>query len=143
MKRAAAVLFLVTVGICGLAAGTTTPRERLAWLGMGVRPIRDKSGQRLLHVERVTPAGPADRAGLRPGDLITEFGGAALQVGDDLDFLMFVAEHKPKDRLPVTFVRYGVMNKVMIIFGEMPESARAAWYSGLEAAKIRRRAREH
>ena len=134
MKRVRRVCFLVAL----LASSTVADSKRLAWLGMGVRPLRENSGRRVLHIDRVTPDGPAAHAGLHAGDIITDFGGGALQIGDDLDFLLFVGDHKPGDRIAETYVRYGAVARATLTFGVMPEAARPSWYQGLDIARRKR-----
>ncbi len=108
------------------------------WLGVGVTPQRDASGKRFLHVQRVVPGGPCDRAGIRPGDLVIAIGGTSLQIGDDLDFLLFVADRKPGERLPFRIVRDGERKDVIVIVAALPESARAAWDRALHVAREKR-----
>jgi S1-C subfamily serine protease len=132
MQRAAAVL-ISAVLLAGAAREPVLP-----WLGMGIRSFRDPSGQRFLHVDLVAPGGPAERAGIRPGDIITYAGGAALQVGHDLDFLMFLAQHKPGDRLPLRIVRYGQQRDAVVVFAAMPASVRSAWNQTVDAARRKR-----
>jgi S1-C subfamily serine protease len=54
-------------------------------------------------VAAVEPAGPAERAGLREGDVIVAFGGRPVESVDDLHRLL--AEHQVGVRSPVTILR--------------------------------------
>nr|BFE83409.1 hypothetical protein GCM10020093_060100 [Planobispora longispora] len=56
-------------------------------------------------VPPVTPGGAADKAGLKPGDVILEVNGLALQGGDEL--IALVRGRAPGDRLEVKFQRGG------------------------------------
>jgi S1-C subfamily serine protease len=137
MKRAIvlAALFFALVQHSALVAGDQKP---LPWLGMGVRPFTSGTGQRLLHVERTTPAGPSERAGIRPGDIITTVGGTSLRFDDDLAFLLFIGERKPGERLRFSIVRAGSSQTITVTIGVMPETSRGAWEQGLRTARQKR-----
>jgi putative serine protease PepD len=66
-------------------------------------------------VAAVSPGGPAARAGLRPGDVITRF--ASQQVGNATALLDAVRSRQPGDRVTVTFTRRGVSRTVMLTLG--------------------------
>jgi S1-C subfamily serine protease len=61
----------------------TVGRVRRSWLGVAAQ-------NRARHVEvmRVEPAGPADRAGARPGDFILSLGGQSVESLDDLQRIL-------------------------------------------------------
>jgi S1-C subfamily serine protease len=132
MKLLIAVL---AVAFTGVAPGGDRP---LPWLGMSIRSFKENSGQRLLHVDHVVPKSPADIAGVRPGDLIAEFGGSILRIGDDLDFLNFLAQHKPGEREHIRLIRKGQTIDLTLTFGKMPDEVRPAWYRTVEAARRKR-----
>ncbi len=71
----------------------------------------------------VLRGGPASRAGLERGDVVTHFG--ARRVRSVQDLLYAVAEAKPKDRVEVSFVRDGKPDKVTLEVAERPDSKRA------------------
>ena len=64
----------------------TEGRVRRAFLGVGVvtRGVQDGSGGAGTQVESVAQNSPAERAGLRPGDLIVGFGDDPIRSTDDL-----------------------------------------------------------
>src|SRR5256885_8480274 len=139
MKRALAVLsglFLIALG--SSAQLLNDGKRPFPWLGMGIRSFRDPSGQRFLHVDHIASGGPAELAGVQPGDIVTEIGGSVLRVGDDLDFLMFLAQHKPGDRLPLRIARYGRTLNIVVRFASMPESVRPAWNQTVSVARRKR-----
>ena len=94
-------------------------RVRRAYLGVVVVPApvapvwRPKLGGRAtgLRVASVVSAGPADRAGLRAGDLLLNAGGHPVATAQDLQRLMFAeAIGHP---LPVTVMRNGALVDVI------------------------------
>ncbi|MET9802217.1 trypsin-like peptidase domain-containing protein [Streptomyces sp. NPDC006368] len=53
----------------------------------------------------VTPGGPAAKAGVRPGDVITKVDGQRVHSGEEL--IVKIRAHRPGDRLQLTLVRGG------------------------------------
>ena len=67
-------------------------RVRVAWPGMSVRPVTEYLAQRLafrdlggLLVSKVEPSGPAERAGVRPGDRIRSVNGQEIRSMEDAE----------------------------------------------------------
>ena len=132
MRRLLLLTLLIAATIT--AAPRPSPPQQ-PWLGMAIRPFRDQTGARMLHVERVTPKGPSDRAGVRPGDLIVRIDGESFQHIDDLDVLMFIGRLQPGQRLRLDLIRAGAPRVVTLSVGAMPESARAGWETALRNAR--------
>ncbi|MFE7839651.1 trypsin-like peptidase domain-containing protein [Streptomyces sp. NPDC057474] len=63
----------------------------------------------------VTSGGPADRAGIRSGDVITEVDGQRVHSGDEL--IVKVRAHRPGDRLELTLLRNGREQTVTLTLG--------------------------
>jgi len=126
----ASLTLLLTVPVLG-----APPVRPMPWLGMGVRSYQDKRGQRYLHVEKITPAGPAATAGLHPGDIILSLGAFHATDGDDLDFLLYLQDRRPGERLVVRLVRAGRQSGVTLAVGVMPDAARPAWNATMERAR--------
>ncbi|MGW2557786.1 S1C family serine protease [Streptomyces sp. NPDC001514] len=53
----------------------------------------------------ITPAGPAAKAGIRPGDVITKVDGQRVHSGEEL--IVKIRAHRPGDRLELTLTRDG------------------------------------
>jgi S1-C subfamily serine protease len=53
------------------------------------------------YIKQVSPGGPADKAGLKPGDVIVVADGKVIQTFDQLTVI--VEQHKPGDRISVTY----------------------------------------
>jgi putative serine protease PepD len=53
------------------------------------------------YIKQVSPGGPADKAGLKPGDVIVAADGKVVQTFDQLTVI--VEQHKPGDRISVTY----------------------------------------
>jgi S1-C subfamily serine protease len=94
-------------------------RVRRAYLGLAVAPApvppawRQRLGDRHtgLRVASVVPRGPADRAGLRAGDLLLNAGGHEVATAQDLQRLMFAdAIGQP---LAITVMRNGALVDVI------------------------------
>ncbi len=71
----------------------------------------------------VDAGGPAGRAGLRPGDIVTSFGGQRVQ--DTPTILAAVAAAKPGTRVRVEYLRGRRSGTAEIEIGERPDPARA------------------
>ncbi|MFD3937650.1 S1C family serine protease [Streptomyces sp. NPDC058611] len=65
--------------------------------------------------ELVDPNGPAGKAGLKPGDLITEFGGKPVDSGPTL--ISMIWTYKPGDTVKLTYQRDGKPSTVDITLG--------------------------
>ncbi|HSF64678.1 MAG TPA: PDZ domain-containing protein, partial [Paracoccaceae bacterium] len=108
----------------GLIAETLPPVPKL---GLHLRPVTRQIAQALglpaegLLIDRVEAASPADRAGLRPGDVILTAGGAALVAAGDLAF----AVEGAGDALAVTLWRAGVTQDAAIPLDPAPDTTLA------------------
>ena len=82
-------------------------------------------------ISQVVPSGEADRAGLRGGDQLTQYGSSVIYLGGDIitalddvpitgynDYYAFMASHNAGDKIDVTVVRDGrtvtVRNVVLV-----------------------------
>jgi S1-C subfamily serine protease len=87
-------------------------------------------------VQSVTPGGPADKAGIKAGDIPATLDGTAIQIGGDIivrvddkeirsddDLTNAVADAKPGQKVRVTFVRAGKTKTVGVTLGERPAQA--------------------
>lgn len=68
-----------------------------------------------LAVAAVDPSGPADVAGLRPGDIIVAIGTAPVYRRTDLGLLL--REHAPGDPLAVSYVRDRELRRTVLTLG--------------------------
>ncbi|MGW2596005.1 S1C family serine protease [Streptomyces klenkii] len=64
----------------------------------------------------VTPGGPADKAGLKPGDVITKLDDTTIDSGPTL--ISEIWTHKPGDKVTVTYTRDGKQSTAEITLGE-------------------------
>lgn len=101
-----------------IAALMREGQVRRAYLGLVSMPaplapaLRERFGRdRGLRVAEVVPGGPADRAGLRAGDLLLTAGGQPVETAQDLQRLMFAeAIGRP---LAITVMRNGALVDVI------------------------------
>ncbi|GAA2660155.1 trypsin-like peptidase domain-containing protein [Streptomyces lunalinharesii] len=63
----------------------------------------------------VTPGGPGAKAGIRPGDVITQVDGAPVHSGEEL--IIKVRSHRPGDTLTLTVQRDGAERSVRLTLG--------------------------
>jgi len=67
-------------------------------------------------VQEVTPAGPADKAGLKAGDIITTIDGRTIKDGDDL--VNEIASRRPGSSVRLGFVRDGKPADATVTIGD-------------------------
>jgi serine protease Do len=67
-------------------------------------------------VQQVQPSGPADKAGLKPGDIITTIDGRSIKDGDDL--VNEIASRKPGSSIRLGFVRDGKPEDATVTIGD-------------------------
>jgi serine protease Do len=104
-------------------------RVRYAYLGVLVGDVEgvDPSGQSSrpplpagggVYVSQVTPGGPAAKAGLHAGDVITEIDGHKMEAAGDV--IDYVSTRAIGSRAMVTVVRGGKTQKFAVELGELP-----------------------
>ena len=69
-------------------------------------------------VQRLTPNGPAEGAGVQAGDVITAVDGK--EVGYSTQLQQRITEHHPGDRVTLTVYRDGKVREVVVRLGEAP-----------------------
>jgi S1-C subfamily serine protease len=89
-----------------------------AYLGVRNGDTQDLTGA---IVGGVVPSGPADQAGLQPGDKITDIDGRKVQSSDDVSAA--VDARKPGEQAKVTIERGGGRRTLTVDLGTRPESA--------------------
>ncbi len=96
-----------------LAQALTWGEVRRGWLGLSVVPVNHLDRDKGALVSSVFPGGPADKAGIKPGDIITRIGEGPIAVtgfeGVPL-FLARVADLKAGHKVPVEYERAGDLN---------------------------------
>ncbi|WP_433344111.1 S1C family serine protease [Streptomyces sp. CA-253872] len=107
--------FAIPVNQARWVAGELLDHGRVAHpvIGVALDSREDKDGALIGSDEdAVTPGGPADRAGLAPGDLVTAADGKPVTSTEDL--IVRVRAHRPGDRLRLTYVREGRAHEVTL-----------------------------
>jgi putative serine protease PepD len=69
-------------------------------------------------VEQVASGGPADKAGLKSGDVITKIGNRLVYSYQDV--AAAVRSHRPGDVIPITYTRGGSSSTVNVTLGVLP-----------------------
>ncbi|MCY0965943.1 DegQ family serine endoprotease [Parathalassolituus penaei] len=94
------------------------------WLGVVIQEVNkdlaesfglDKAAGAL--VAQVVPGSPAEKAGIRNGDIITRFNGQDVTMSSDLPHL--VGRVKPNDKATIDLVRNGKRKQVEVVIGTL------------------------
>ena len=88
-----------------------------AYLGVSVQDSTSVAGAQ---VASVKSGSPADKAGLKAGDIVTAVDGKSVASADDLTAL--VATYAPGDTAKLTVKRIGSTQTISITFGQRPSS---------------------
>lgn len=88
-----------------------------AVIGVRLDPAYHGDGARIagLGGTAVEPGGPADRAGLRDGDVVVVVDGVRVTSGEELVALL--RKHQPGDRVSLTYSRDGQRHTVSLVLG--------------------------
>jgi serine protease Do len=102
---------------------------RLAWVGVGIRSGQENNDAqaefpRGAVVSTVQPESPADRAGLLPGDIITQAGRRVVSSAADWDGI--AAFWRPGDRVNVRYLRGGQQGSAALSLAPRPLDAAPA-----------------
>jgi S1-C subfamily serine protease len=89
-----------------------------AYLGLSSQSVSSGFGSGGAQVGDVTSGGPADQAGVQPGDVITKIDGRTVHNPDDVSAA--VTSHKPGDIVAVTIVRQGSVTILHAKLGTRP-----------------------
>ncbi len=99
------------------------------WLGVHIQDVTEEVAASLgleehkgALVSSVVPDSPADDAGIRPGDVILNFAGQAVEQMKDLPRL--VADHPASDKTKITVWRHGKARHYSVTIGAMPQDDR-------------------
>ena len=102
------------------------------WLGVAIQPfdrelaayfgVPDETG---VVVSSVTPQSPAARAGIQPGDVLTDFADATIEAENEEDlgeFQRVVARIAPGEPAEIALLRSGERKKVRVTLAEAPRA---------------------
>ena len=85
---------------------------------LGVETSDPVDGGDGAEIQEVTPGGPAERAGLQPGDIIKKVEGE--DVKEPADVAAVVETHSPGDKIEIEVERSGSTEKIDATLGERP-----------------------
>lgn len=115
------------------------PAVARGWLGFGFELHRE-TGKAIpvwLHIRRVTEAGPAFKAGLRPQDVIVEIDNKPVGFATDKAALDFFSSLRAGEKVVLTLARASGRLRLTVIAAPRPSSAAATWKRNYDQAAAR------
>jgi S1-C subfamily serine protease len=112
---------------------------RRSWIGIELQDLTEELRD-YLNVEagalitRVEPGGPADRAGLEPGDIVQSAGQKVIVSA--LQLMSAIQENDPGTTIPIV-VRRNSRERIILVITEAPAESRAGRASNEETLNIR------
>lgn len=90
-----------------------------AWLGVETAPPTTSFGTPGAQIASVTPGGPAERAGILPGDVVTKIDGNP--INDPTDLSTYINTKGAGDKITLTVQRGGQQKDVGVALQQRPE----------------------
>ena len=116
-----------------VATGTVTR----GWIGVEIQEITPELAESFklpksqgAIIAGVMRSGPADKAGIKPGDVLVEIAGKP--VGDSAGMLNLIAQLKPGETANLKLVRAGKIVEAAVTIGTRPKAPKRARRSGEE-----------
>lgn len=112
-------------------------KTRRGWLGVRIQTVTEDIAESLgldshggALVASVTPTGPAEKAGLKAGDIIMEFDGKSVTQMRTLPRI--VAETEIGRNIPLLYWRDGKKEKTMVMVGELEKAEEDGLLAGMQ-----------
>jgi hypothetical protein len=99
-------------------SGGSDPARAGSGAYLGTMPDYASESKDGLRLAGVSPGGPAEKGGLKEGDVITRFAGKA--VGTIYDFMESLGQHKPGEKVELVVKRDGKDLKLQVTLGSRP-----------------------
>jgi len=103
------------------------------WLGVIIQPITQEIAESMGHentegalISNISPGGPAEKAGLKRGDIVVEFNGKPIKEFTSLSKL--VGMEAPGTSSQLTILRDGKRSNISVVLGEMPDDQAPAQF---------------
>jgi putative serine protease PepD len=112
--------FAISSNAAKTVADTLISGGKVQHAYLGIR-VSDASNGGGAEVVSVVSGSPADKAGLKAGDVVTSIDGNTISTGDDLTAA--VAAHKPSDSVTVTITRNGKSQDLKVTLGQRPATS--------------------
>jgi S1-C subfamily serine protease len=110
--------FAIPIATAKNAADKLVAGQSVAKAGLGLSgPTTTPNGASGAYVKSVTPSGPADNAGIKPGDLVTAVDGTPIHAFDELRGT--ISAYNPGDTVTVTIERDGQSSQVQVTLGTL------------------------
>ncbi len=131
IKNAQGIGFAIPINLARAVIEQLKEHGRVirGWLGVYIQDVRPDLAKAMhLPVKRgaiitkVMPKSPAERAGLKRGDVILEFNGKEVKNSHQLS--IYVSSTKPGTRVPLKILRNGEERTVWVRIGELKEKGR-------------------
>jgi putative serine protease PepD len=105
-----------------------TGKARNAYVGVSLNPNSSGGAQISRSSQGVVQGGPAAKAGLQPGDLITAVNGHSVNTTNQ--FVATIANYAPGDTVTLTVKRGGETKTIKLTLGSQPSSAPSSSQQG-------------
>jgi S1-C subfamily serine protease len=115
----------IDVGVAVAEELINSGRATHPWLGITGGNITPEAAKEFgvekgAFIREVIPSGPADKAGIRPSDIVASFAGEAIETMDDL--VVAIRQHRVGERVEMVVVRDGRRLTLSATLGDKPST---------------------